>query len=915
MRDPTYTYCRELLAPSTVDRAVSLSFTRVGVSNLALARGNVLELYEVQLVARPDGSGGGEAADDYTYRASGGEDFGLPMIQDDAQQRRRLGNKYTSSSTKRPQLHLVSRWTLHGRIMDMQAVRGGSGGGSGGGRQRVDRLLLSFADAKMSLVAFDRATQSITTESIHYYEHDQLKQCAFNDAQTCDLRMDPDGRCVAMRIYDDQLAILPLAAPGDAPASASAPSGQSFVVDLRADGVDVRNVRDFAFLNGYLEPTLVLLHEQVPMWPGVIESARDSSVVTVVSLDLSRRCVSRLNAAGRLPYDCQTLVPVPEPIGGVLVLATNSVTHVVNGAVSCISVLNSLAMHGMGIELRATIDTTNEALGLVLDPHRSACVLVGRSTAALWTQHGFVFLLRLDGDGRLVKRIVATQISGADPRADALPPIAHEWDDIGVLPSCAVEVRIASDDGGDENSGDGGDGSGSDNALDGLLIFVGGASGRSLLLGVDQAERSLCPEPGSDSGAAMDIDAPMDIDSLRLTVHDEILGTGPVVDMEVGSLGAEDLELVTCGGNEWRGCLRVQRRHVQPEVVASFDLPGAPVRGVWTVRCLKEYRIGGVMQAADAGSLADMSDSFVVLSRDHATTVLSGGDELQQLDRTGFYTDGPTIEAGEILGSTRVVQVHARGLRLVNALGRETQSLLFDSGEAAVAAEISDPYVLVRMADDSFTMFEAPIDSGELREIIVPEALRAGSGNVVYASLFDDACRVLETNREHVDRNREAIREQLGAALAGAAGSGSSGSMPGMIGDLDDLYAETGHSQRRKPGAGRFTARKQRKRTENNPGSRDDNGEDDENDDDDFDALYDEDEGEDAGADGSVPSGKAPAESPGDTADNADGEGVRGESPMYALVALANGDLSVFRLPHFDRVWTTARFDSLADTL
>ncbi|KAI7823465.1 CPSF A subunit region-domain-containing protein [Kickxella alabastrina] len=139
--------------------------------------------------------------------------------------------------------------------------------------------------------------------------------------------------------------------------------------------------------------------------------------------------------------------------------------------------------------------------------------------------------------------------------------------------------------------------------------------------------------------------------------------------------------------------------------------------------------------------------------------------------------------------------------------------------------------------------------------------------------------------------------------------------MPGMIGDLDDLYAETGHSQRRKPGAGRFTARKQRKRTENNPGSRDDNGEDDDNDDDDFDALYDEDEGEDAGADGSVPSSKAPAESPGDTADNADGEGVRGESPMYALVALANGDLSVFRLPHFDRAWTTARFDSLADTL
>ncbi|KAJ1805098.1 mRNA cleavage and polyadenylation factor subunit, partial [Coemansia sp. RSA 2598] len=515
------------------------------------------------------------------------------------------------------------------------------------------------------------------------------------------------------------------------------------------------------------------------------------------------------------------------------------------------------------------IDRTNEELGLVLDPASSACIFVSFDTLALWSQHGNVFLLRVDGDGRLVKRIVVKRIVGEDPRKAVPPPLAHTWDDIRLLPSCAVEIRLSSTDGADQGGEQdystgardygSGDGDGT-SAADASLFFLGGACGRSVLLGVEaafdrgsglsrsaadqdtdagrQAQRSpaaahdelseldadiygdesLTPSARSTAktsnaatpssagtGAAASGRSRSDAEgdwasSYKFTVYDEILGTGPIVGMAVGAQNsasaapraadADCYELVTCGGNEWRGCLRVQQRHIQPEIMASFDLPGAPVRGVWTARCFKEYNIGGVMQVADSVSLADLRDTFMVLSRDSSTSVFAAGNELQELSGTGFYVDGPTIEVGELMNHTRVVQVHASGLRLVNAAGLETQSVLFNSESQAVSAEIADPYVLVRMAEGSLLMYEASAESGALCETAIPETIKGA--DVISASLFEDQHHILVSNRDYVERNMHQLKEQLRMAA----------DQDGYVldGDFDSLYAEpTAASRKRKP--------------------------------------------------------------------------------------------------------------------
>jgi len=90
----------------------------------------------------------------------------------------------------------------------------------------------------------------------------------------------------------------------------------------------VKNVRDIAFLHGFFEPTLAILHEAVPTWTGRLAFTRDTCSVTVISMDLSKPSHTVIWSVDNLPSSSSKLVPVPKPIGGVLVVGTNSLIHI-----------------------------------------------------------------------------------------------------------------------------------------------------------------------------------------------------------------------------------------------------------------------------------------------------------------------------------------------------------------------------------------------------------------------------------------------------------------------------------------------------------------------------------------------------------------------------------------------------------
>lgn len=77
------------------------------------------------------------------------------------------------AETRPPKMKLecLAQYTLHGNIMSMQAVHLI-------GSQR-DSLLLSFRDAKLSVVEYDQDIHDLRTVSLHYFEEEEIKVAIF----------------------------------------------------------------------------------------------------------------------------------------------------------------------------------------------------------------------------------------------------------------------------------------------------------------------------------------------------------------------------------------------------------------------------------------------------------------------------------------------------------------------------------------------------------------------------------------------------------------------------------------------------------------------------------------------------------------------------------------------------------------
>ena len=107
---------------------------------------------------------------------------------------------------------------------------------------------------------------------------------------------------------------------------AAASVRESYVVDLTKT-LGIWSVRDVAFLHGYGEPTLLVLHERAPTWAARTSLVADTCAVSAVSLDLFRRKHVVIWQRTELPHTSYRLCAMPDPLGGALVISQNFVAH------------------------------------------------------------------------------------------------------------------------------------------------------------------------------------------------------------------------------------------------------------------------------------------------------------------------------------------------------------------------------------------------------------------------------------------------------------------------------------------------------------------------------------------------------------------------------------------------------------
>ncbi|XP_067007220.1 cleavage and polyadenylation specificity factor subunit 1 isoform X2 [Anabrus simplex] len=590
-------------------------------------------------------------------------------------------------------LECLATYSLFGNVMSMQTV-------SLAGSSR-DSLLLSFRDAKLSVVEYDPEAHDLRTLSLHYFEEEDMRGGWTHHYHIPMVRVDPEGRCAVMLVYGRKLVVLPFrrdtalddpdlslgdVKPGAANINSKVPVLASYMIVLKELDEKMDNVIDVQFLHGYYEPTLLILYEPVKTFPGRIAVRQDTCAMVAISLNIQQRVHPIIWSVSNLPFDCQQAIPVRKPLGGTLILSINALIY-----------LNqSVPPYGVSVNSIADISTNfplkvQDGVKMSLEGAQASFISYDRLVISL--KGGELYVLTLYADSMRSVRSFHFEKAAAS-----------------VLTTCTCICE--------------------DNYL-----FLGSRLGNSLLLRFTEKEQSTVftleektYAPKTDQQPAKkkrldtlgdwmasDVADIRDLDELEVygsetqtsvqiasyvfEVCDSLLNIGPCGNISMGepaflseefsNIQDPDIELFTTSGYGKNGALCVLQRSLRPQVVTTFELPGCV--DMWTV-------IGSRDSSDDPSRSEDCMHAFMILSQENSTMILQTGLEINEVDNSGFSTQGPTVYAGNLGYNKFIIQVSQMGVRLLQGL-EQIQHIPLDLGSPIVHASSADPHVVILSED------------------------------------------------------------------------------------------------------------------------------------------------------------------------------------------------------------------------
>ncbi|XVF12380.1 hypothetical protein REPUB_Repub08aG0112500 [Reevesia pubescens] len=638
-------------------------------------------------------------------------------------------------------LELVCSYRLHGNVESMAVLSIGGGDSS----RRRDSIILAFQDAKISVLEFDDSIHGLRTTSMHCFEGPEwlhLKRGRESFARGPLVKADPQGRCGGVLVYDLQMIILKAAQAGsgfvgedDAFGSGGAVSARvesSYVINLR--DLDMKHIKDFIFVHGYIEPVMVILHERELTWAGRVSWKHHTCMISALSISTTLKQHPLIWSAANLPHDAYKLLAVPSPIGGVLVISSNTIHYHSQSAssalalnsyavsvdnrmiehvnVSCLHHLNSVRKvvdciccpHAdCGSVFHFSQELPKSSFNVELDAANATWLL--NDVALLSTKTGELLLLTLVYDGRVVQRLDLSK-SKASVLTSGITTIGNSLFFLGSRLGDSLLVQFSS--------------LGASALPSGLKEEVGDIEGDAPL--AKQLRRS-------SSDALQDMvggeelslygSAPNNTESAQKTflfaVRDALTNIGPLKDFSYGlRINADanatgiakqsNYELVCCSGHGKNGALCVLRQSIRPEMITEVELTGC--KGIWTV-----YHKSTRSHNADDD---DEYHAYLIISLEARTMVLETADLLTEVtESVDYYVQGRTIAAGNLFGRRRVIQVIERGARILDG-SFMTQELSIPSpnsetssgsdSSTVMSVSIADPYVLLRMTDGSILL-------------------------------------------------------------------------------------------------------------------------------------------------------------------------------------------------------------------
>ncbi|EQC40527.1 hypothetical protein SDRG_02417 [Saprolegnia diclina VS20] len=675
-------------------------------------------------------------------------------------------------------------------------------------------LALTFAAAKLVLVRFDAETASLVTMSLHNFEEDgmglgtalqgdRIGRTQFQGLASVPIaKADPDNRCMGLLLYSDQVVLLPLddnaatahviddddeddetnyedpslkledRARAEQYASTLATfglntvAGRAFILRLKEIGIHGK-VIDMAFLDGYLEPTLMVLHEESDKQATVGRYAMgyNTCSLTVLSINLATGMHPKIWSIMQLPSDASAVTACPAPLGGAVITTQNAFLYFnqnqyfglsTNSIADSIMDTTKLPLHRSLLLPDESLLLTNARLSpfhaidemlvslangklyvLSLPSHKSlrqtgyygnaVCQMMLRplcdetfttcTSLAVDSTSQMIFLGTRDGNSQLltytndVLQAPAADASSLQPEVEAAPvPVPDDLDS------------------------------------DGEEIYL---YGRLLDAPSSAADASASKESMAASLAKA-------FPSYTVRIVDELASIGQVTAMDMGLDLEEDDEtttvprdeLVLGGGFLHRSSLSVVHRGIRPVVTTEAELDGC--RMLWTIY--------GRPDATDGHD--PTAHKYVVLSLKNKTMVLKTGDEMEPIEdeaSCGMYLEGPTLAMANLLSHRRIVQVFKLGIRLLEETADGvlecTQEIPLDADLdcgglgvddtiVVVAVDVLDPYLVLLLSDGSIRLVAADPSDMDLT-VVHPEVHRSSAeSNVTALCLFHDWSQV-----------------------------------------------------------------------------------------------------------------------------------------------------------------------------
>ena len=654
----------------------------------------------------------------------------------------------------------------------------------------TDAVLLSFGEAKLAVIEFDPVKNEVVTTGMYFMDHKRNVSKDFDQVSVTKIVVDPAFRCFVTLVFDHHLMVFPASLYAHKttvslfPAVTNSTSefttdiveiqshtqiGKPYLVNL--DALGIKNIKDCNFLEGYLDPSLLILHEPNPIWSGRFALSNVSCQLAVVALssqDFGSHVISR---GELLPHELISIVPVPLPVGGALVLGANTILYFQQ------SIVAGLSLNEFGDAFGKTwplVKTKNK--GCIMFPFCSFIT----DKDLLISSRGRLWVLRLftHADGPALRAMDLFD-AGYSPHVSVIitrpnsRSKSNSWMFFGSNISDSMLV-------GYERVGT----LGNESRLRAIVSNKVSLEAESNRDGSTAAKRTFSELENDSKDENMDfVDTNTNVDDPNLDVEKELydpafalFGVLPgfeydplrivhfpecpfkfiVLDMiatsanfrntlSISSQPAESkvstenyIDIVTTTGVGATGGLRIFQEGIRPDPVALLNLVSG-VSGAWSLIVEDE----AMLDISGHYYHSLMLTTSIVQQK---STLFSIKSTIEELD-SDFLLSTSTLVAGNILNNAYIVQVHRYGvifLKYTTRVEEITMEEIFASSDYMinlidphiVSATIRDPVILLQLSDKSIRVFVP-------RENNLSNQLQGGLLNGAFLEKFA-SCRNIE---------------------------------------------------------------------------------------------------------------------------------------------------------------------------